>query len=381
MHTLLRIATFLTCATIAAAQTVRYATGFEPPQFQLGPFAGTTFSNGQDGWLATGDSTNSPDLLKFVVQATTVDSGARAISIDATSQPTPYAHIRRNTQFTIPASEPVLEIAFDLRLGQPVSSASEWSLQAQAGPGPGSGMLEWWISTSGELHLTASFGDVPTGVVLQRERWYRMTTRVDTAALTTSVLVDGVLAASAPALSGAAWGFHAFTSLVFSQPGDDRMYVDDFSITTHAGVLASPYCTSGLTTHGCTAVMSATGSPSASATSGFVLRASGVEGAVNGTVFYGISGRVAWPWGAGSTSWLCVRAPQQRTIVSTSGGGAGSCTGELTLDFLDFARSHPSALGVPLAAGTTVNAQAWFRDVGAVKNTSTSNAIEFTLLP
>lgn len=381
MQTLLRLVTLLACTATAAAQTVRYSTGFEPPQFQLGPFAGTTFSNGQDGWLATGDSSNSPNLQKFVVQAATVDAGARAISIDATGQPTPYAHIRRNTQFLIPASEPVLEIAFDMRLGQPVSSASEWSLQAQAGPGPGSGMLEWWISTGGELHVTSASGDVPTGVLLQRERWYRMTTRVNTATQTTSVYVDGALAASVAALSGATWGFHAFTSLVFSNPGDDRLYVDDFSIATHSGALVTSYCTSGTTTHGCSAVMSASGSPSASASSGFVLSASGVEGAVNGTIFYGITGRVAWPWGPGSTSWLCVKAPQQRTLVASSGGAGASCAGVLSIDFLDWAHTHPSALGAPLAAGATFNAQAWFRDAGAVKNTSTSNGIEFTLLP
>lgn len=365
----------------ASAQTVWYSTGFESPQFQPGPFAGTTYWNGQDGWLATGDLTNSPNLSQLVVQSSVVDRGAQAISIDATGQPTPYAHIRRNVQFSIPAAEPLLDIAFDLRLSQPLTHASEWGIQSQSGPGPGSGMLEWWIDTAGRLHVTSPAGDVPTPVVLQRERWYRMLTRVDHAAQTVSVSVDGVLAASVPALSGASWNFHAFTSLMFLQPGDDRMFVDDFSLTTHDGSFVATYCSAGTTTHGCTAQMSASGTPSASAASGFVLQATAVEGAKSGMVFYGTHGRVAWPWAPGSTSFLCVKTPLQRTALASSGGVDGTCSGALSLDFLAFLSAHPGALGAPLAAGATVQAQAWFRDPSAVKSVNTSNALEFTLLP
>lgn len=375
------LASPLLVATHASAQTVWYSTGFESPTFQPGPFAGTTYWNGQDGWLATGDLTNDPNLSQLVVQSSVVERGAQAISIDATGQPTPYAHIRRNVQFTIPAAQPLLDIAFDLRLSQPATHASEWGLQSQAGPGPGSGILEWWIDTNGRLHVSSPTGDVPTSVVLQRERWYRVLTRVDYAAQTVSVSVDGLLAASVPALSGATWDFHAFTSLMFLQPGDDRMYVDDFSLTTHDGSLSTTYCTAGTTTHGCAAQMGASGTPSASATSGFVLQATAVEGAKSGMIFYGTHGRVAWPWAAGSTSLLCVKTPLQRTALASSGGVDGTCSGTLALDFLAFVAAHPAALGAPFGAGATVQAQAWFRDPLAVKAVNTSNALEFTLLP
>jgi hypothetical protein len=112
----------------------------------------------------------------------------------------------------------------------------------------------------------------------------------------------------------------------------------------------------------------------------FVLHCSGVEGARQGIVFYGLE-RLAQPWASGSTSFLCVKPPTQRTGAQGSGGTAGACDGSLALDFFGYAAANPGALGTPLAPGATFDAQAWFRDPPAPKTTNLSDAVEFTLFP
>jgi hypothetical protein len=115
---------------------------------------------------------------------------------------------------------------------------------------------------------------------------------------------------------------------------------------------------------------------------GFTLAVSGVEGQKTGLLFYGLdhSGYSPASWGL-STSFLCVRAPIQRTGAQNSGGTAGQCNGSLALNWNGFNASHPGALGAPLTAGQRVYAQAWFRDPPSPKGTMLSNAVEFTLGP
>ena len=48
-------------------------------------------------------------------------------------------------------------------------------------------------------------------------------------------------------------------------------------------------------------------------------------------IFYGIDGAVAWPWGTGSTSFMCIKSPLQRTPLQLTSGTA-PCTGILALN-------------------------------------------------
>lgn len=141
------------------------------------------------------------------------------------------------------------------------------------------------------------------------------------------------------------------------------------------------YCTAGTTTNNCTALMSATGTPNVSATSGFVINCTNVEGQKFGLTFYGLSGPKASVWASGSTSYLCVKAPVQRTPSDNSGGTAGLCDGAFSIDFLDYLATHPAALGQPFQVGTRVHAQTWFRDPPAPGTTNLSNGLQFTTLP
>jgi hypothetical protein len=160
-----------------------------------------------------------------------------------------------------------------------------------------------------------------------------------------------------------------------------RIYSASFAIDNNPSTPVT-YCTAGTSTNGCVPSISGTGSPSVAAPFGFTIHVASVEGAKQGLVFYGVSGRLNnTPWATGSTSFLCVKSPTQRMTLASSGGTSGQCNGAFHTDWLAFLAANPTALGAPFSAGVTVDAQAWYRDPAAVKTTSLSNGLEFTTVP
>jgi hypothetical protein len=141
------------------------------------------------------------------------------------------------------------------------------------------------------------------------------------------------------------------------------------------------YCSAGTTSHGCVPSISASGSASASASSGFTLSVTNVEGQRTGIFFYGIHGQLASPWSANSTSLLCVKSPLQRMSVLNSGGTPGQCDGVLSEDWNAYRAAHATALGQPFLRGETVWAQGWFRDPPGLKTTKLSNGLVFAIGP
>jgi hypothetical protein len=141
------------------------------------------------------------------------------------------------------------------------------------------------------------------------------------------------------------------------------------------------YCTAGTTTNGCSAILSASGWPSATANAGFLLTATNVEGLRSGLIFYGASGRNAAILTPGSSSRLCLRSPVQRTNTANSGGSNNTCTGSFSLDWLNWMASRPQALGQPLTPGQIFQGQCWFRDPVAPGGTHLSQGVEWTLCP
>jgi hypothetical protein len=141
------------------------------------------------------------------------------------------------------------------------------------------------------------------------------------------------------------------------------------------------YCTSGTSTQGCVPTICASGVPSGSSASGFNISVAGLDGQRAGLILYGISGPLAAPWSATSTSFRCVKTPNQRMGAQNSGGTAGACDGVLTEDWNAYLATHPSALGQPYAGGETVWASAWYRDPPASKSSSLSNGLEFYVQP
>lgn len=141
------------------------------------------------------------------------------------------------------------------------------------------------------------------------------------------------------------------------------------------------YCTAGTTSSGCVPALATLGVPSAAASSGFTVRATGVEGQKTGLLFYGTSGPKSAAWAPGSSSWLCVKSPTQRTSSQATGGTAGACDGTIVLDVRAWLATHPAALGLPLSPGEIQNWQAWFRDPLAAATTNLTNAVQVRYCP
>ena len=141
------------------------------------------------------------------------------------------------------------------------------------------------------------------------------------------------------------------------------------------------YCTAGTTSSGCVPSLATLGTPSAAASSGFTVRATGVEGQKTGLLFYGTSGPKSAAWAPGSSSWLCVKSPTQRTSSQATRGTAGACDGTIVLDVRAWLATHPTALGLPLSPGEIQNWQAWFRDPLAAATTNLTNAVQVRYCP
>lgn len=185
--------------------------------------------------------------------------------------------------------------------------------------------------------------------------------------------------------------FVTFSSTATNLVPNDSNGVDDIflrnrvsGVTTRmsvpGGSAFTTFCTSGTSSNGCAAWISGTGTPSALLPSGFWIEVAGVDALKAGLLFYGVSGATAVPWGVGS-SFLCIKAPTQRTGLQNSGGTAGACDGFCLLDWNAYRTSHPSALGSPFSAGDSLWAQAWYRDPPSSKSTSLSNGLAYTLQP
>jgi hypothetical protein len=142
------------------------------------------------------------------------------------------------------------------------------------------------------------------------------------------------------------------------------------------------YCTAGTSASGCQALLSATGTASATASSGFILTASTVEGQKDGLFFFGTNGQQANSWGNG-TSYQCVVPPVVRAGTLSGTGTVGACDGSFAQDLNAlWCSSCPKPAKNP-GAGAVVQAQLWYRDPLSTSNqtTSLSDAIELVVAP
>ncbi len=145
------------------------------------------------------------------------------------------------------------------------------------------------------------------------------------------------------------------------------------------GFIAS-YCTAGTTVAGCVPAIRGEGAPSSQASSGFDIVVDNVPTQKMGLIFYGLNAIPSpQPWALGSTSYLCIFYPVNRTGAHNSGGSVGACDGELRVDFNAWRTANPNALGFPFTAGQLFHAQGWFRDSGAAKGTNLSDGLKFSL--
>jgi hypothetical protein len=202
---------------------------------------------------------------------------------------------------------------------------------------------------------------------------------VEQLALSTQEL--GAEAFEGIAVEGSSW--------ILGSPYDDLTGAPDAGVTRSvvltSGVNpATNYCTAGFSASGCQAALSACGTPSATATGGFAVIASSVEGSKDGQFYFGTSGpQFNNSWGNG-TSFQCILPPIMRGGVVVSGGTNGLCDG-LAMQDLN-AYWCPTGCPAPMknpGVDTVVQVQFWYRDPNSTSNQSTSlsDALEFTMLP
>ena len=139
------------------------------------------------------------------------------------------------------------------------------------------------------------------------------------------------------------------------------------------------YCSAGTSASGCAVTLSSSGTPSATAASGFDLVGLDLEGAKDGLFFFSANGRQANAWGNGS-SFQCVVPPVMRGGLLTGSGTPGACDGSLSQDLNARWTAKPTQNP---GAGALVQAQLWYRDPQNTSNQSTSlsDAVEFVVCP
>jgi len=166
---------------------------------------------------------------------------------------------------------------------------------------------------------------------------------------------------------------------VVGVPRADPVVQDEGQLQVFLGAcdLVDSYCTAGVSAGGCAGALSSSGKPSASKGSGFVVTASGVDGATRGVFVFGVNGRRAHPFGSGG-SLICLEGPVFRTAALVGGGSPGACDGTLSADLNGIWNGTRS--DSLLGAGARVQVQAAFRDA-LTREPVLSSALELTVCP
>ena len=165
--------------------------------------------------------------------------------------------------------------------------------------------------------------------------------------------------------------------VVVGWPSADYAGTDSGRVKTWSGTPfpVTTYCTATTNGLGCAATITTTGTPSATSTAAFTIRAQQVVNNKTGLLFYGRHGD-ALPYLGG---YLCVAPPLSRTFLQNSAGSSTgtSCTGLLTVNMNGWIQSNNDPT---LGTGDTVFAQFWYRDI-AGQGTAYTNAVTFTVMP
>jgi Tol biopolymer transport system component len=172
--------------------------------------------------------------------------------------------------------------------------------------------------------------------------------------------------------------FVAFVSHADDLVAGDTNSVDDVFVHDRGGPQPASYCTAKADSLGCLPAVGFSGTPSASGTAAFDVRASSVQSRRPGVLCYSLVPDLERFRGGV----LCIAPPLRRTAIQDSGGNAGphDCSGAFTYDFNARIRS---GVDPDLLPGTVVYAQYVYRDPADPSGfgTGLSDALRFVVQP
>ena len=140
------------------------------------------------------------------------------------------------------------------------------------------------------------------------------------------------------------------------------------------------------------ATISASGTPSVAAGSGFVVSAGPTRGCRNGLLLYSNQPTVVGQPFGGGNGLLCIVGPRRAGPIDAGGTSPATCDGNMSIDMNAFASSAWAAVGCNPPAGqnnppgflnnigTTVNSQVWGRD-SVTTGQVLSNGLSWTVGP
>ena len=139
------------------------------------------------------------------------------------------------------------------------------------------------------------------------------------------------------------------------------------------------YCTAGTSVSGCAAAIGGRGVPNSTASEGFVVEVTNLEGGKDGLFFYSPNGRQALAWGS-SNSFRCVTTPVRRGGIRPGTGTPGVCDGIASQDLNSRWQTNPNQNP---GAGAVVQIQFWYRDPANTsgQSSSMSDALEVSVCP